>query len=406
MNRIYVGAFVCVIAIVLLVIWLSSGDAPEPIAAPTSLTPVTTVADAPESPQASSSSSGRRVADLLAERKQEARAEQSTSAIPELSSESGTIYGTVTVGGKPISGWAVMIESDHEDLRRFTNSKGEYRLKGLSPGQAYVGATTMRATEPDENNILFRPVLIEAGTEARVDFDLPSLDTTLTGTVTYNDQPVPHAQLFIAMGETFGHTVRRVGEASEEGIFTIPQLPPGRHWLRVSVGGSFDTADSKFTVPSLVKAVPFITISGQTTEVAVVFDDAETNLTAFVDGIRDGDEVYARLFPGEVDAQSAWERADNFAGMVFLFAEALLLEGNVEEDTVTFDGFAPGTYSLLIAAWPEGSEPGAGQGLSGMDEWNDPVLFNKWRDTIRWHAEIIEFETADSYEIDVTLPRR
>ena len=138
-----------------------------------------------------------------------------------------------------------------------TNDLGEFRAFGLMPGE-YIVSANLRARpslaaavgqppgpsgpgylstyNPGTPNVVdAQPVLLGLGEEANVQFPLSiGRMSTISGTIVDSlGRPAAGAELMLVITEGSSRVGRGSGSASVDGAFSIPNVPPGEHFLQV-----------------------------------------------------------------------------------------------------------------------------------------------------------------------------
>jgi protocatechuate 3,4-dioxygenase beta subunit len=168
---------------------------------------------------------------------------------PTTEIRAGSIAGRVTVGGKPVSGVAVMLLGlDSNSSRRTpaatvkTDEDGRYRFKGVAPGSYDVIPATPALVLPKQGRYgqPGKTVMVEVGESAEgVDFALTE-GGVITGRVTDTEgRPVVEEAVSLNKSTEQGHTFQFIPPnyesliTDDRGMYRVYGVPAGRYLVSV-----------------------------------------------------------------------------------------------------------------------------------------------------------------------------
>ncbi|MFA6242370.1 MAG: carboxypeptidase-like regulatory domain-containing protein [Candidatus Hydrogenedentales bacterium] len=248
-------------------------------------------------------------------------------------SKGGTLEGAVTVGGQPVEGVSVHVESNTEIARGYTGPDGTYQLTRVTPGEFTVG------TQLDGGKrSLVQLAVVVAGQTTRVDFAFGGATSAVQGIVTVDGEPATKGSMRLSVATGSGIEERFCTTIQPNGKYLFSESPAGAATLQVSA----DLQNHRTASRQLLFSIP----QGES-----VSQDVEISLKTLLRGditipdtIKDGVVLALR---GDVKIERlTMEHLMSLESLVAASASVL-------ERSFRFEGLDPGTYTVVVLAYPE-----------------------------------------------------
>jgi RNA polymerase sigma-70 factor (ECF subfamily) len=262
----------------------------------------------------------------------------------------GTMMGTVLLGGKPLRGRTIRINTfpssgrDLGTLSTVTDQDGRYQITGLL---GFKGSMIAMRTQDNglTQDALVVPAEIEPGKILKVDFDFIAGSATIEGTVFYQNIDTPiQASLSVYFGwEVDGEYKEEVirAKTDENGFFIAEGLPTGNAEIHIFPKG----------VGEGIRRIESVVLSaGQRAFKDIVISSAivKSHVANIPSGTK---ELFIVAIPGEVDVKMSTV-ADFMAMRDAMAAVSQNYPGASTEMWTELKGLQPGRYTIHVAAWP------------------------------------------------------
>lgn len=244
----------------------------------------------------------------------------------------GTIEGMVTVGGEPAEGVEVQTDSYNTIGKAVTDANGWYRIEQVAPGTVLVLAVI------DQSRMLDQPAIVENAEVTIVDFDFSGANSSVIGKITVNGERTPrwHIRLFVNTHDDLREMF--VLDVRDTNLYVFENVPAGKAEMILETRTEEGTKCSR----------------------RVVFDVPENEIVEKNVDISLGTAVSGRIFLPEEVVDGVVLALDGDISIPELSAEALtalepliVASGGVQSGRYRFDGLEPGTYTVVVLAYPE-----------------------------------------------------
>ncbi len=269
-----------------------------------------------------------------------------------LQTTGGTVQGRLTMHGKPICGQRVQVEAADVDgparlssWGTWADMDGRYHITGIAPGHHQL-KVIRHVNEGGKKGLreISEYFGIESHETLTFNFDLGSGSSTIAGTVLLNGKPAPGCTLLFRLDDERLSREEIRAQTDDVGEFAAVNLAHGSYDVRIVQKGERQTGKAGFNRSFQVDAIEDETVE---VDFTIIIGKLQGTFT----GLREGEEGWVALFPGEIVGDNF--TFENFQRLSRDIAYRKKLDADGE---YAIPDASPGIYTVLGAAFTAAAE--------------------------------------------------